>query len=266
MDDLQFRRLLHHLGLSWAGYRKVRKGVKKRVSRHMLTLNCSNVADYLFELDRSKEVRDECDRLMTVSISRFFRDKGMWELLMAEILPRLIEKNPEKISVWSAGCASGEEVYSLKILLDPVLSSNGISPELIITATDMNSIYLERARTGLYPGSSLKEIPEGLRSNYFHPEEGDKYYRIKESLKKGLTWRVHNLVSGTLETQFQIIFLRNNLLTYYQDEVKRAALKRVLTCLRPGGFLIIGSHETLPLETPELYHYRPLSYIFRKRG
>lgn len=266
MDDLQFRRLLHHLGLSWTGYRKVRKGVKKRVSRHMVALNCSNMAQYLIELDRSKEVRDECDRLMTVSISRFFRDKGMWEFLLAEILPGLIEENPEKISVWSAGCASGEEVYSLKIISDPVLSSNGPSPELIITATDMNPLYLERARTGLYPESSLKEIPEGLRSNYFHPKEGGKYYRIKDLLKRGLIWRVHNFLSSTLEARFQIIFLRNNLLTYYQDEIKRAALKRMLASLCPGGFLIIGSHETLPFETPELYNYGSLSYIFRKGG
>ena len=90
MDDHQFRRLLHHLGLSWTGYRKVRKGVKKRVSRHMLALNCSNMAGYLHEIDKSKEALDECERLMTVSISRFFRDKKLWDLLSDEMLPGLI--------------------------------------------------------------------------------------------------------------------------------------------------------------------------------
>jgi len=266
MDDLQFRRLLHHLGLSWTGYRKVRKGVKKRVSRHMLALKCSNMSEYLTELDRNKDAKQDCDRLMTVSISRFFRDKRMWECLSEEILPGLIEEDPENILVWSAGCASGEEVYSLKILLDPLFSTSGPSPELNITATDMNPIYLERARTGLYPASSLKEIPHGLRPYYFDPEESGKFYRIKDSLKRGITWQGLNLLSSTLDSQFQIILLRNNLLTYYQDEIKRAALRKVLGCLRPGGFLIIGSHETLPFEIPELYQCGPLSYIFRKRG
>lgn len=266
MDDRQFRKLLHHLGLSWAGYRRVRKGVKKRISRHMLDLKCSNMTEYLIEVDRNKDVRDECNRLMTVSISRFFRDKRLWEFLSGDILPRLIEEKHERISVWSAGCASGEEVYSLKILLDPMFSTNGPSPELNITATDMNPFYLERALTGHYPASSLKEIPQGLRTYYFHSEESSKSYRIKDSLKKGITWLKLDLLSDTLDTQFQIIFLRNNLLTYYQDELKKEGLKRVLTSLCPGGFLIIGSHETLPFETPELSQYGPLSYIFRKRG
>jgi chemotaxis protein methyltransferase CheR len=265
MDDVQFRRLLDHLGLSWTGYRKVRKGVKKRVSRHMQALSCSNMAGYLHEIDKIKGARDECERLMTVSISRFFRDKKLWDLLLAEMLPGLIEQHPGKILVWSAGCASGEEVYSLKILWDALESSEGRSPALGITATDLNPITLERARNGIYPVSSLKEVPEEMRSRYFYPEEGRKNYRIKEALKKGLTWQVHHLLSSTLEAQFQIILMRNNTLTYYQDEIKRAVLKKVLTCLCAGGFLIIGSHERLPFQASELHEYGALSYIFKKQ-
>jgi len=265
MDDHQFRRLLDHLGLSWTGYRKVRKGVKKRVSRHMQALNCSNMAGYLHKIDKSKEARDECERLMTVSISRFFRDKKLWDLLLDEMLPGLIEQHPEKIMVWSAGCACGEEAYSLNILWDALESSDARSPVLDITATDMNPITLKRARDGIYPVSSLKEVPEEMRARYFHPEEVGKNYRIKESLKKGLHWRVHNLLSGTLESPFQIILMRNNLLTYYHDAIKRAALKNVLCCLGSGGFLIIGSHERLPFEVSELHDYGSLSYIFQKR-
>ena len=89
MDDVQFRKLLHHLGLSWTGYRKVRKGVKKRISRHMRLLNCSDLAGYLHELGSSKGARYECERLMTVSISRFFRDKKLWVLLLDKVLPEL---------------------------------------------------------------------------------------------------------------------------------------------------------------------------------
>jgi len=230
----------------------------------MRALNCPSMAGYLHEIDKSKETRDECDRLMTVSISRFFRDKKLWDHLLVEILPRLVRQNSETISVWSAGCASGEEVYSLKILWDVFELSNKRLPALEITTTDRNPITLERARNGIYPVSSLKEVPKEIQARYFHPEEGGKNYRITESLKKGLTWREHNLLSGTLESQFQIIFMRNNLLTYYQDEIKRAAFKRVLACLSVGGFLIIGSHERLPFETPELYNYGSLSYIFLK--
>ena len=81
MDDRQFRRLLHHLGLSWTGYRKVRKGVKRRISRQMQGLNCPDMAGYLHVPKRDTEAGDECRRLMTVSISRFFRDRRLWDLL-----------------------------------------------------------------------------------------------------------------------------------------------------------------------------------------
>jgi chemotaxis protein methyltransferase CheR len=266
MDDRQFRILLHHLGFSWSGYRKVRKGVKRRISRHMLELNCSAMAGYLHVLERNREAGVECKRLMTVSISRFFRDRRLWEFLYEEILPRLVEENSRTISVWSAGCASGEEVYSLKILYDLLGSSIGPLPALEITATDMNPTYLERARIGSFPASSLKEVPEGLRLRAFHPGKSGKDYRIKDWLKKGISWRVHDLLSGPLEKQFQIIFLRNNLLTYYQDEIKKIAIEDVLTSLCAGGYLIIGSHERLPFETSEILYEGPLSYLFIKKA
>jgi chemotaxis methyl-accepting protein methylase len=230
----------------------------------MQVLSCSHLAGYLHEIDKNKEARDECERLMTVSISRFFRDKRLWDHLRDEMLPGLIEKYAEKILVWSAGCASGEEVYSLKILWSALESSERRSPVLDLTATDMNPITLERAQNGIYPVSSLKEVPEEMRSQYFYSAEEGKKYRIKEALKKGLTWRLHNLLSDIPKSQFQLIFLRNNLLTYYQDETKKAALKKVLNCLSAGGFLIIGSHERLPFETPELHAHGSLSYIFKK--
>ena len=266
MDDRQFRRLLHHLGFSWTGYRKVRKGIKRRISRHMLELNCSNMAEYLHVLERIPEAKNECKRLMTVSISRFFRDRRLWELLKEEILPRLVQENSGTISVWSAGCASGEEVFSLKILYHSLASSVARLPTLEITATDMNPVYLDRARVGRFQASSLKELPEELRMRSFHPGKSEKDFRIKVSLKKGISWRLHDLVSGPLETRFQIIFLRNNLLTYYKDGIKKVALKDILTCLSDGGYLIIGSHERLPFETSKILCEGPLSYLFIKKA
>lgn len=266
MDDRQFRRVLHYFGLSWTGYRKVRKGVKRRISRHMLELNCSDMAGYLHELDRNAEAREECKRLMTVSISRFFRDRQLWDLLHEEILPGLLEGNPETVSVWSAGCASGEEAYSLKIIYDSLESSIGPLPALEITATDMNPIYLERARIGRYPASSLKEVPEWLRTRFFHPEKSGNVFRIKDSQKSGISWGVHDLLSGPHEKKFQIILLRNNILTYYRDETKKAVLKDTLTSLCTGGLLIIGSHEKLPFEISAILHESPLSYLFKKKA
>jgi len=110
MDDLQFQELLQYLGLSWRGYRKVRKGVKKRIRRHMHLLGCHDVSEYLAELEKDDDVKKQCELMMTVSISRFFRDQMLWQVLENEILPGLIQVYKEKLLVWSAGCACGEEV------------------------------------------------------------------------------------------------------------------------------------------------------------
>ena len=148
MDDQQFSQLLDYFGLSWRGYRKVRKGVKKRISRHMSDLGCQNMAVYLNELATNENARQICERLMTVSISRFFRDRKLWEILQNEIIPQLFETPQEKINVWVAGCASGEEVYSLKIILEELRRNYTHLPNMEIIATDLNPQYLNRAKVG----------------------------------------------------------------------------------------------------------------------
>ncbi len=184
MDDPQFRELLQGLGLSWKGYRKVRGGVKKRVGRHMRQLDCRNVLEYLLALDKNDEEKRQCELMMTVSISRFFRDRKLWEALEKEILPQLIEENKEKVSAWAAGCACGEEVYSLKILWDRLGLTIIHQPPLEITATDMNPDCLNRARSAAYPSSSLKELPLQLRSLYFQEDSDRDLYEAKACLKK----------------------------------------------------------------------------------
>jgi chemotaxis protein methyltransferase CheR len=160
----------------------------------MHQLGCQSVAAYLYKLEKSHGTRDECERLMTVSISRFFRDRKLWEILQKEILPGLIEKHRQKLFVWSAGCASGEEVYSLKILWNALKESIPHLQELEITATDLNPVYLERARAGVYPSSSLKEVPEQIRSAYFRAQ-GKGLYALTPSLQKGIIWQTQHLLS-----------------------------------------------------------------------
>jgi chemotaxis protein methyltransferase CheR len=230
----------------------------------MHSLGCHDISAYLLELERRKDVMHECELLMTVSISRFFRDRRLWHFLEKDMLPELIEKRIEKISVWSAGCASGEEVYSLKILWDRLEASNSHLPKLEITATDMNPAYLERAKAGVYTSSSLKEVPEIFRSVYFMAQTGTKLYTIRDSMRSGVLWQVGQLLSDQPASKFDLIFLRNSLLTYYVDEVKKPALEKVISHLFKGGFLITGSHEMLPSNGLGLFPTGSLPYILKK--
>ena len=266
MDDAQFRQLLNRFEFSWAGYRKVRKGVKKRIGRYMTASGCRTMADFLTQLEQSRETRQACELLMTVSISRFFRDRKLWETLEKTLLPEILQRRSEKVSVWSAGCACGDEVYSFMILWDRL--SKGVSrlPDLEMIATDLNPAYLQRARSGIYSAASLKEVPPEIRSEYFRQRPGKKLFQVKDSLKKNISWRAHHLLSDPPGRNFDVVFLRNSVLTYYEEQLKKKALENVLSRLVPGGILIIGSHETIPLEVPELSAVVPHPYVFRRAG
>lgn len=264
MNDTQFRRLLEEHRLSWKGYRKVRGGVKKRIRRHMLQLKCNNLSEYLNVLDASDEMRSECDRLLTVSISRFFRDRKVWEILETEILPKLVDERKDLVKVWSAGCARGEEVYSFKILWNHLAETVEKMPMLKLLATDLNAEYLEKAQIGRYNPSSLREVSDDDRNAWFDEVEQGQYYSIKRKLKYGITWKRLSLPGDPPMKDVDLLFLRNNVLTYYEGARKRDAFTRVIDCLGANGYLITGSHETLPRTDVVLQKHESCPCIFRK--
>jgi chemotaxis methyl-accepting protein methylase len=177
-----------------------------------------------------------------------------------------MNSNREKIKFWSAGCACGEEVYSFKIIWDLLSNSYLHVPDLEVLATDINPIYLDRARAGVYPPSSLKEVSKEFRSGYFKQKSGKKLFEVKASLKMGITWKTHHLLSDPPGSEYDIIFLRNNVLTYYKEPLQKRAFGNVLESLAPCGILVLGSHEIIPFETSDLTGVQPHSYVFRKEA
>ena len=264
MDDHQFSQLLDRFNLSWEGYRKVRKGVKKRVVRHMHRLGCRNLEEYFYILNDNSEALRDVELLITVSISRFFRDRQLWLVLEEEIIPDVIKRNSKKINVWSAGCAQGQEVYSFKILWNRFKNKSDGLRQLQLWATDINPDYLNKAMEGVYRESNLKGIPEEIKNAYFSPSEDKSLYFITNHLKKDIKWETYNLVrEPPPEEKFQIIFLRNNLLTYYRQEIKEPAFLKVISSLDKGGFLVIGTHEKLPVQVRTLLQFKGYHYIFQ---
>jgi len=264
MSDVDFRRLLDRFDLSWKGYRRVRKGVKKRLCRHMQALGLSRVEEYLAALASDPELKAECRLLLTVSISRFFRDRDLWRILDQEILPRFVQE--ETIKAWLAGCACGEEAYSLKIVHDRLSKCLASLPRLEILATDLSQAYLQRARAGIYQRSSLKEVPEELRPICFQkmPESGQ--YRVAEKLKTDLVWGQHDLLSGLSPGLFDIVFMRNNVLTYCKNGDQETAVRTAAASLKESGFLIIGSCEKLPPGHPQFRAFGRRPYILQKQA
>ena len=230
----------------------------------MHQLGYRDINRYLDLLGKDEEARKECECLMTVSVSRFFRDLYLWKIIGEQMVPDLIGHNKDEVRFWSAGCACGEEVYTFKIVWDGLYARFDRVPELKIWATDLNPYYVSRAQEGIYSFSSLKEVPQELRAKYFIYSEEEDVFSIVPFLKVGISWKIHDLLKAFPGKRFQIIFLRNNILTYFKNELKVSAIAKVLGKLERGGFLVIGSHEKLPMISRDLIPLSGLPYIFRK--
>lgn len=266
MDPGDFIRLLDRFALSPEGYRRVRRGVQKRIVRHMRDLQCPCLRAYLEKLDADGDARRDARRLMDVSISRFFRDEPLWKILEEEILPALIREHPGPVRIWSAGCALGQEAYSVALLWLLLTENTQAGPFLELWATDVNGAYLERAIEGLFPAGALARIPAEVRERFFRPA-GKKGVRVSGELREGIRWGIHDLaVDEPPSRDFHVVLLRNNLLTYYREETVEAALLEIAGSLRPGGFLAVGRKERLPDFLSAFDAHPAVPYLYRKAG
>lgn len=241
ISDNDFRKLLNHFNRPWEGYRKVRKGVIKRLRRHMEELDCTTLDAYIAILDQNRTENQKCQAYLRVTISRFFRDRQVWHHLENRLLPELVSRFSQELKAWSAGCACGEEPYSLAILWDRLQ----FQTTLRITATDANPLCLERARKGKFGKSSLKALSPECISSCFNRQSAH-CYAILPHFQEPISWHEHDLLCYPPQNEFHIIFLRNNLLTYYRQPTLSRAAEQIVKTLMPGGLLVIGAHEKLP--------------------
>ncbi len=221
---------LPRLRMRWAGFRKVRRQVCRRISRRQAELGLDGVDAYRVRLEAEPAEWAVLERLCRITISRFWRDRGLFEALRDEVLPVL---GPD-VAAWSAGCASGEEPYSL------VLAAGEAGVGLRVLATDVDPVLLERARRARYRESSLRELPPELRRRAFEGE------RLKREYRARVEFAVHDLRRGAPDGPFDLVLCRNVLFTYFEQELQREVGGRLAASLRPGGALVVGAHEKLP--------------------
>lgn len=214
----------------------------KRIARHMESLGCDSIEEYLDVLDENHTEQETLASILRITISRFFRDRKLWADLNDFVFPSLLEKT-DALKIWSAGCCCGEEVYSLNILHQQHWAC---CSSLEILATDANDVCLERAQKGVYQKSSLREVAPDMLASCFTPSVHPGEYVIRPTFKKGITWQRHDFFNVPPGRGFHVVFLRNNLLTYHSARAQSIALLEILRSLVPGGFLVIGCHETLP--------------------
>jgi chemotaxis protein methyltransferase CheR len=237
------------MGYRWPGYRKVRGQVCKRVGRRLKELGLTDLEAYQVYLGAHPEEWSLLDGFCRITISRFFRDRKVYETLGGEVLPELArqaESNSEPVlRIWSAGCGAGEEPYSISMLCR--LSDNpGLQRARVrILATDSDEHQLDRARTAIYPVGCTKDMPVEIRDSAFERLDQDQLL-LREPYREGIEFACQDLRQDMPEGPFHLILCRNLTFTYFIEDTQREILAALHQRLLPGGYLVLGAHEQLP--------------------
>ncbi len=257
---------LPQVGLAWLGFRRVHRQVCKRVGKRLGELRLPDSGAYREYLQRNPSEWDRFAAFCRIPISRFFRDRAVFDCLGSEILPALANRATAEgttvLRCWSAGCAAGEEPYSLSVLWNCELAARFPSLSIDVLATDADEHQLERARAGLYRGSSLQEVPEPWRKTAF--ERRGQLYRLKDEFRGPVAFEQQDLFRSLPAGAFGLVLCRNVAFTYFSNERRVELLPRLCAALKPGGALVIGIRERLPADTDQLVPWFPQLAIFRR--
>jgi chemotaxis protein methyltransferase CheR len=242
---------LPRLGLRWAGFRRVRGQVVKRVQRRIKELGLPDAAAYRERLEADpaewQVLRGRC----VVTISRFYRDRGVWDALAGEVLATAAAAataaGDEELRCWSVGCASGEEPYTLAIVWKLALAVKHPELRLRVLATDVDERVLARARDAAYAWATLRELPPGWIDQAFERQGG--VFRLRASFRASVELRQEDIRLDLPQGPFRLITCRNIVCTYFDEALQRRILEAVVARLEEGGFFVIGRHERLPPDT-----------------
>jgi chemotaxis protein methyltransferase CheR len=236
---------LPRLGLRWRGFRNVQSTVEKRLVRRMAELGLGSLGEYRARLESHEPEWELLDAMCRIPISRLYRDRAVFERLTAEVLPSrsdaAMREGRPSVDVWSAGCASGEEPYTVAILWHLEIAPRHPGLELDLLATDVNATMIARGEHGCYGEGSLRELPSGLRETAFDHGDGDSC--VKRELRRGVRFRQEDMRKAMPDGPFDLILCRNSAFTYFDEATQRAVAERFAERLRMGGALVVGTHE-----------------------
>ena len=242
IDDL-CKALRAAVGHDFSGYK--RTTFTRRVERRMHVLGLATAADYL---ERVRSDPGECNALfrdLLINVTRFFRDREAFDVLLDQAVVPLLQgaaNAREEVRVWVAGCSSGEEAYSIAILFAEAARDMRFAGEIQIFATDIDESMLQIAREGFYPNAALMDIPSHLRDRYVTPHADG--FRFTAPIRQMIRFSAHSLIKNPPFSKVDLVSCRN-LLIYFDDKLQQTVMPLLHYALRPGGFLFLGSSETV---------------------
>ena len=238
--------------------------LSRRIHRRCLISGCNNLESYLRLLETSPEERSTLRHDLLISVTKFFRDRQAWDFIATTIIPRLIEQAQpgEEIRCWVTACATGEEAYSLAMLLDEAVEKSDKKVRFKIFATDIDKEALEKATQGIYAETIANEIaPKRLERYFLHK---DKSHQIIRKLREKLLFAPHDLTKDAGFTRMNFISCRN-VLIYLQPQLQQQVLRNLHFSLITKGVLFLGEAETLGDIEPEFKPLYKKGKIYQKR-
>lgn len=239
---------LPQLGLRWPEYRKVRRQVGKRLKRRLAELGLADLCAYRgFLLAEPKEWA-QLETMCHIPISRFYRDRGVFDAIGRSLLPEAaaaaLDRGDDAIRCWSAGCAAGEEPYTLAMAWQFGVARDWPMLGLTVIATDADETMIGRAKPACYGRSSLKDLPENWLARAF-AQSGPLYCLLPE-FRRDVRFELQDIRNEMPEGPFDLILCRNLAFTYFEEALQLRILDGLRGRLAPRGFLVLGIHEALP--------------------
>ena len=229
---------------------KKRNLIVARLSRRLRALNLKNFSEYYKYLSENLNASEEIINLInriTTNKTDFFREKHHFDLLLDEIFPAIIKEGyslrERRLRVWSAGCSSGEEPYSIAMTVSEAFKGER-GWDTKILATDLDTDVLTKASIGVYPSQSVTSVPMGFLSKYF--DRTAQGYEAAHKIKSMVVFRKLNLMNPVfpMKMPFDIIFCRN-VMIYFDENTKRSLVEKLYSHLKDGGYIFIGHSESL---------------------
>jgi chemotaxis protein methyltransferase CheR len=257
MEDKDFQQFIASVkkltGIDLALYKEAQ--MKRRLTSLRLKRGYATFAQYFEAISADKKLFYEFLDRMTINVSEFFRNPGRWDVLENKILPRLVKQSP-RLKCWSAACSTGEEPYTLSLILMRKRY------DATLLATDIDEGALTKAKQGVYTERSLQDCPKEFIDKYFIKDALS--YRISDEVKKKVTFKKHNLLADPFDSGFDLIVCRN-VMIYFTEEAKHDLYQKFSKALKPGGVLFVGSTEQI--FQPQQYQFETEdTFFYRKMG
>jgi two-component system CheB/CheR fusion protein len=255
---------------------RVRRGVdfqyyksstlKRRIIRRMALNKIGKAGDYLYRLRENKTEQDALYNDLLISVTHFFRDPSAFDTLCRDVFPTLIRQKTagnEPVRIWIAGCATGEEAYSMAICLQEHLGDKASAMKLQIFATDISETAIAKARRGVYRQSELEGLSASRVAQFFTKLDGS--FQVSKSIRDMCVFAHHNLLKDPPFSHIDLVSCRN-VLIYLEPVLQKRALNTFHYALNEGGYLLLGKSESIGNLSEIFGSFRPSEKIFQRKG